>query len=98
MLDIWRRMLDDGDNPPHLICVGRLGSMISSFISTLVETGYLDGRIVLLRDISDIDLKMLYDKCLFTVCPTLYEGSGIPISKSLGIGQDLRQQQSRFCA
>ena len=87
MLDIWRRMLDDGDNPPHLICVGRLGWKSSSFISTLVETGYLDGRIMLLRDISDIDLKMLYDKCLFTVCPTLYEGWGLPISESLALGK-----------
>src|SRR6266404_795459 len=49
MLDIWRRMIEDGDDPPHLICVGRLGWKSSAFVSAVVETGYLGGRIHLLR-------------------------------------------------
>ncbi len=87
MLDIWRRMIADGDDPPHLVCVGRLGWKSSTFISTLVETGYLGGRVLLLRDISDTDLTMLYSRCLFTVCPTLYEGWGLPVGESLAMGK-----------
>jgi glycosyltransferase involved in cell wall biosynthesis len=87
MLDIWRRMIAEGDDPPHLICVGRLGWKSSSFISTLVETNYLDGKVMLLRDISDTDLKLLYSGCLFTVCPTLYEGWGLPVGESLALGK-----------
>jgi len=87
MLDIWRRMIDDGDDPPHLVCVGRLGWKSSAFISTLVETGYLGGRILLLRDICDADLRLLYSRCLFTVCPTFYEGWGLPIGESLAMGK-----------
>jgi glycosyltransferase involved in cell wall biosynthesis len=69
ILDIWRRMLAAGDDPPHLVCVGRLGWKSESFIAELVETGYLNGKVILLQDISDADLRRLYAKCLFTVCP-----------------------------
>ncbi len=87
MLRIWQRMVMDGDDPPHLVCVGRLGWKSNAFISALVETDYLDGRVHLLRDISDTDLRMLYRKCLFTVCPTFYEGWGLPVGESLAMGK-----------
>jgi glycosyltransferase involved in cell wall biosynthesis len=87
MLDIWRRMIADGDDPPHLVCVGRLGWKSSAFISTLVETHYLGGKVLLLRDICDADLRLLYNRCLFTVCPTLYEGWGLPVGEALALGR-----------
>ena len=85
--DIWQRMVADGDDPPHLICVGRMGWKATPFISALVESDYLDGRVHLLREISDTDLQALYDRCLFTVCPTLYEGWGLPVGESLAQGK-----------
>jgi glycosyltransferase involved in cell wall biosynthesis len=87
MFEIWQRMIDASDDPPHLICVGRLGWKATEFVSALVETNYLDGRVHLLRDISDADLRLLYDRCLFTVCPTLYEGWGLPVGESLAMGK-----------
>jgi glycosyltransferase involved in cell wall biosynthesis len=87
MLDIWRRMIEDGDDPPHLICIGRLGWKSNAFISALVETGYLGGRIHLLRDICDADLRLLYSRCLFTLCPSFYEGWGLPVGESLAMGK-----------
>ena len=87
MLDIWQRMIAAGDDPPHLVCVGRLGWKSSAFISTLVETSYLGGKVLLLRDICDADLRLLYDRCMFTVCPTLYEGWGLPVGESLAMGK-----------
>ena len=80
-------MIDDGDDPPHLICVGRLGWRASAFLSSLVETNYLDGRVHLLREVSDVDLRVLYERCLFTVFPSLYEGWGLPVGESLAIGK-----------
>jgi glycosyltransferase involved in cell wall biosynthesis len=87
MFEIWRRMIEAGDDPPHLICVGRLGWRATQFVGALVESNYLDGRIHLLRDISDSDLRLLYDRCLFTVCPSLYEGWGLPVGESLAMGK-----------
>jgi len=87
MLKIWQRLIADSDDPPHLVCVGRLGWKSSAFISALVETDYLGGTIRLLKDISDTDLRMLYGRCLFTVCPTMYEGWGLPVGESLAMGK-----------
>ncbi len=87
ILDVWRRMIEQGEDPPHLICVGRLGWKATAFLSVLVETNYLDGRVHLLRDISDTDLCSLYKRCLFTVYPTFYEGWGLPVGESLAMGK-----------
>ncbi|MBV8337062.1 MAG: glycosyltransferase family 4 protein, partial [Alphaproteobacteria bacterium] len=87
ILDMWRRMIEEGDDPPHLICVGRLGWKSIGFISTVVESGYLGGRVHLLREICDADLKMLYSRCLFTLCPSFYEGWGLPVGEALAMGK-----------
>ena len=87
MLEIWRRLVQEEDDPPHLICVGRLGWKASGFVSALVETDYLDGRVHLLREVSDTDLRLLYDKCLFAVLPSFYEGWGLTIGETLAMGK-----------
>jgi Glycosyl transferases group 1/Glycosyltransferase Family 4 len=87
ILDLWRRMIDAGDDPPHLVCVGRLGWKSIGFISSVVESGYLGGRIHLLRDICDADLRLLYSRCLFTLCPSFYEGWGLPVGEALAMGK-----------
>ena len=87
MLDVWRRMADYGDNPPHLVCVGRIGWRSERFIAELVESNYLNGKVVLLQGVSDAHLQLLYEKSLFSVCPSLYEGWGLPIGESLAAGK-----------
>src|SRR5438105_6427527 len=87
ILDIWRRMIEEGDDPPHLVCVGRLGWKSTAFISTVVESGYLGGRIHLLREICDADLRMLYSRSLFTLCPSFYEGWGLRVGEALAMGK-----------
>ena len=87
IFNVWQRMIGQGDDPPHLICVGRLGWKATAFVSALVETNYLDGRVHILREISDTDLWTLYERCLFTVCPTLYEGWGLPVGEALAMGK-----------
>lgn len=86
ILDIWQRMIELGEDPPHLICVGRLGWKATPFVSALVETNYLGGRVHLLREVSDTDLQLLYQRCLFSIFPSLYEGWGLPVGESLAMG------------
>jgi len=87
MLDVWRRMVETGDDPPYLVCVGRLGWKSEAFLAELVESDYLNGKVILLQDVSDADLGLLYSRCLFTVCPSLYEGWGLPVGESLAAGK-----------
>ena len=87
MLDIWRRMIAELEDPPYLICVGRVGWKSESFIADLVETNDLNGKLILMQDISDADLKLLYSRCMFTVFPSIYEGWGLPVGESLAAGK-----------
>jgi glycosyltransferase involved in cell wall biosynthesis len=87
ILDLWRRLEASGDDPPHLVCVGRIGWRAERFVADLVESRYLDGKIILLQEVSDSRLKTLYEHCLFTVYPTLYEGWGLPVGEALAAGK-----------
>jgi glycosyltransferase involved in cell wall biosynthesis len=87
MLQVWRRLVAEGGEPPHLVCVGRVGWRSERFVAEMVESNYLDGKIVLLQEISDAHLHLLYEQCLFTVCPSLYEGWGLPVGESLAAGK-----------
>ncbi len=87
MLDLWRRMIAAGDDPPHLVCVGRIGWRSERVIADLVESSYLGGRVIVMQEVSDSHLKLLYEHCLFTVYPSLYEGWGLPVGESLVAGK-----------
>ena len=86
-LRIWRNMLAEGVEVPRLVCVGRLGWRSENFFQALIATNNLDGKIQIMEDISDTQLKWLYDNCTFTIYPSLYEGWGLPVSESLEHGK-----------
>ncbi len=87
ILDLWRRLESAGDNPPHLVCVGRIGWRAERFVSDLTKSRHLDGKIIVLQGVSDTHLGRLYEQCLFTVYPSLYEGWGLPIGEALTAGK-----------
>lgn len=87
ILDVWRRLAQQDKDVPSLVCVGRIGWKSDAFIAGLVETNYLDGKVILLKDVSDAQLKVLYKECLFTLCPSFYEGWGLPVGESLAAGK-----------
>jgi glycosyltransferase involved in cell wall biosynthesis len=86
--NIWRKLLSTyHDETPVLVCVGRFGWRSEEFIRDVVATNNLSGKIIIKSDVSDEELDELYDKCMFTIYPSLYEGWGLPISESLGKGK-----------
>lgn len=87
MFEVWRNMIKAGVDVPTLVCVGRNGWRAEEFLNNLVSTNYLDNKIKLLADISDAELARLYQDCLFTVYPSLYEGWGLPVGESLAKGK-----------
>jgi len=87
MFEVWRNMIQAGVDVPTLVCVGRNGWRAEEFLNNLISTNYLNGKIKLLADISDAELAKLYQDCLFTVYPSLYEGWGLPVGESLAKGK-----------
>ncbi len=86
---IWRRLVADlpAEQVPTLVFAGRVGWLVSDLMQQLENTQWLRGKIRFLCDPSDIELAHLYDGCLFTLFPSLFEGWGLPVTESLMNGK-----------
>ncbi len=73
---------------PDLVLVGKRQGLIDKvFDENLRRTNALDGKIRVLTDLDDAVLRDLYDRCAFTVFPSLVEGWGLPVAESLSHGK-----------
>ena len=75
------------DYVPTLVFVGMLGWSNEELLSELAASDFLNGKIVMLRGLSDAELHEAYRNCLFTVFPSFCEGWGLPIAESLEHGK-----------
>ena len=88
LFNIWKRMIRDGrESIPTLVFAGRKGWLIQDFMEQLTACNYLDGKVVVLHDVSDGDLAILYQRCLLTIYPSFAEGWGLPVGESLAHGK-----------
>jgi glycosyltransferase involved in cell wall biosynthesis len=89
LVRVWQRLLErHGANlVPNLVFAGKIGWLVDDLLDDLEASDYLDGKIILLRSLSDAELQQAYHSCLFTVFPSLSEGWGLPIAESLAHGK-----------
>jgi glycosyltransferase involved in cell wall biosynthesis/capsular polysaccharide biosynthesis protein len=88
LFHIWKKMLASGrPHIPRLVFVGRMGWLVQDFLSQLKSSKYLDGRIVLLNNATDVELELLYRNCILTMFPSYVEGWGLPVGESLAHGK-----------
>jgi glycosyltransferase involved in cell wall biosynthesis len=89
LVRVWQRLLErHGTNlVPNLIFAGKIGWLVDDLLAELEASGYLNGKVTILRSLSDAELQQAYRSCLFTVFPSLCEGWGLPIAESLAHGK-----------
>jgi len=89
LVRVWKRLMErhGTDLIPSLVFVGQIGWLVDSLLAELKASDYLNGKIILLRDLPDAELQKAYRCCLFTVFPSLFEGWGLPIAESLAHGK-----------
>jgi len=89
LLQVWRRLIDKHGalNVPHLVFAGRLGWMIDDLMAELQRSNFIDGKVVIVSNLSDGDLRNAYRNCLLSVFPSFVEGWGLPIAESLEQGK-----------
>src|SRR6516164_5015856 len=89
LVRVWQRLLErhGADRVPDLIFAGKIGWLVDDLLAELEASGYLNGKVILLRSLSDAELQQAYRSCLFTVFPSLCEGWGLPIAESLAHGK-----------
>ncbi|HEY2845345.1 MAG TPA: glycosyltransferase family 1 protein, partial [Bryobacteraceae bacterium] len=85
----WLKLLrrHGTDKCPKLVCVGQRGWLNSEAYLRLAASDELMRHVVILSNISDVALGHLYDGCICTVYPSLYEGWGLPVTESLCFGK-----------
>ena len=80
---------------PALVFAGRRGWLVQDFIEQLENCGYLDGKVIILDNVTDGELDLLYRRCILTVFPSFAEGWGLPVGESLGLRQNMYMRSSR---
>jgi glycosyltransferase involved in cell wall biosynthesis len=88
LFNIWQAMVRSGRRKiPYLVFVGRKGWLVRDFMDQLIACNNLGGRIVILEDVTDVELDLLYRKCILTAFPSFVEGWGLPVGESLARGK-----------
>ncbi len=89
MFQVWRRLAEimPPEQLPTLVFAGRIGWLVSDLMTQIANTNYCDGKLQIIEDPSDAVLMRLYEGCLFTVLPSLFEGWGLPVTESLSFGK-----------
>jgi glycosyltransferase involved in cell wall biosynthesis len=86
---IWRRLLKEmpAGQVPRLVFAGGVGWLVGDLLQQFANANWLDGKILFIREPDDAELAALYEGCLFTIYPSLYEGWGLPVTESLAFGK-----------
>lgn len=88
LYDIWVSLAEQhGRRCPHLVIVGGVAWNGTDVARAFREDRRLRGLVHIVDGIDDITLDWLYENCLFTVYPSLYEGWGLPVAESLFHGK-----------
>ena len=85
----WIQLIEQhgADAVPPLVCAGRQGWRFEQTQTLLDSHPDLAEKVILLSQVSDVELKTLYLECLFTVYTSTYEGWGLPVTESLCHGK-----------
>jgi glycosyltransferase involved in cell wall biosynthesis len=86
---VWRRMLEElpREQVPTLVFAGRVGWLVDDLMQQIANTDSLDGKLVLVENPTDGELRALYEGCRFTLFPSFFEGWGLPVTESLALGK-----------
>lgn len=85
LIRVWQRLIKKhgADRTPSLVFVGDTRWQSDGVLHQLQTSRYLDGKIMVLCRLSDARLDEVYQRSLFTVYPSTYEGWGLPVAESL---------------
>lgn len=89
VFEAWSRLLAERGltGTPLLLCVGRDGPGAEKIREALRLRPQLATCITLAGTLSDEQLASSYAGSLFVICPSLYEGWGLPVTEGLSFGK-----------
>lgn len=88
LYQVWRLGAErPSEELPQLVIVGKRGWAAGDTMLAMAGDPMVNDSITVLHGVSDGELEWLYENCLFTIYPSLYEGWGLPIAESLAHGK-----------
>lgn len=87
LIRAWKKIIANNPDTPQLVIVGKKGWGFDELPPIISSDELLESKVLLIHDASDADLDWLYQHCLFSVYPSLYEGWGLPVTESLSRGK-----------
>jgi glycosyltransferase involved in cell wall biosynthesis len=88
--DAWLKLLEAGIPQRarfKLVFVGREGWMVDELMRDLRNDPRIAGTLVMLHDASDATVAALYRDAAFCLCPSRYEGYGLPLVEAFRHGK-----------
>jgi glycosyltransferase involved in cell wall biosynthesis len=86
-LELWKRLAKEQVSVPKLVFVGRFGWKHEDLLSVLRSDPSARANVVHLESVTDNQLAWLYEQCMFTLYPSIYEGWGLPVVESILAGK-----------
>ena len=74
---------EKGVKLPTIVFAGKHGWHADDLVAALNRDESIKDKLVWLRQVDDSNLRWLYQNCLFTLYPSLYEGWGLPVDESI---------------
>jgi glycosyltransferase involved in cell wall biosynthesis len=88
LYQVWKTLAQRlGEQTPLLVLVGGKSGYADNVLFQMQNDPLTAAHVVWLSHGQDQELVWLYRHCLFTLFPTLYEGWGLPVAESLGLGK-----------
>jgi glycosyltransferase involved in cell wall biosynthesis len=88
LYDAWTLLASRrGDACPDLLCVGIPHLHVADLMHEIRGDRHVNRNIHLLHAVEDAELAWYYKHCQATIYPSKYEGWGLPVAESLGLGR-----------
>ncbi|KAA3660798.1 MAG: glycosyltransferase family 1 protein [Chloroflexi bacterium] len=85
LLEAWKIIIDEQENPPQLIIAGAWINRYPEPQQKAAEFG-IENAVQFLGPIPEADLAALYSSAALFVFPSLYEGFGLPVIEAMACG------------
>lgn len=96
----YKQLLEtmDSKDIPELVIIGSKGWFTGDVTMLFEKDPEISKKVRLFHHTNDAELQWLYENCLFTVYPSMYEGWGLPVAESLARGKVILSSNSSSMA